>query len=214
MKVRFEKTRVYNSELHNLISKVINELKHPLELCNNMDSCRQFLELTFKGNDIVCGFGGHHFWVKSKNNLDVNLLTIYFTHETPEKMYCIDTGSGFNLIQGKLKLVDFDRFVLIDKDEMESDIYVDDIKTHATFNDYKHQNITLTENSETVSIMNNKGQRVTVCFIDEANCVDIVYHDAKMKNECNNPEFKLFGHDQGTTPFMGKITLASIQLDE
>lgn len=87
---------------------------------------------------------------------------------------------------------------------------------HATFNNYPHRFITLTEDNETVSVLTKGGKQLTMCVMESANCVDIHFNNPKrtVDNGEPTPVFKMLGFHCGDTPFKGDVTLATILLND
>jgi hypothetical protein len=87
-------------------------------------------------------------------------------------------------------------------------------KGFAIFNrEFPHQFVQCEEANETISIKTKSGKRITLSVMENANCVDIAYHDAPIEANEDIPQFEIIGFNGGKTPVKRTpVTLATIML--
>ena len=90
-------------------------------------------------------------------------------------------------------------------------------KGFAMFNNCRHQFVE-TKGKETVTIKTEKGHLITVCVMEEAQCVDIMYHNSGMERHDNGSkdglkQFEIMGFRGGGTPVKSTpVTLMTLKL--
>lgn len=89
---------------------------------------------------------------------------------------------------------------------------------HADFNKCSHQYVTLTEDTETVSILTKSGKQITVSVLERAGCADVQVHNTGL-TESNGrdeiPAFEVIGFLTGRTPVpRTRVTLTTLMLGE
>lgn len=90
-------------------------------------------------------------------------------------------------------------------------------KERQMFNACVHQFVQLNHQKETVSIRMASGREITVCVMEDAECIDIQYHDSDLPKLDNGgsqiPQFQVIGFGLGDTPVKPTaVTLATIKL--
>jgi hypothetical protein len=79
--------------------------------------------------------------------------------------------------------------------------------------EFPHQFVECENENETISIKTKSGKRITISVMENASCVDIVYHDAPMERNENIPQFEIIGFNCGATPVKRTpVTIATILL--
>ncbi len=92
-----------------------------------------------------------------------------------------------------------------------------EVKGFPSFNSCKHSFVQCDMKKQTISIKTKSGKMITVCVMEDANCIDIQYVDPEGPTVNNGseeiPVFKMIGFNVGSTPVKAtEVTLATILL--
>jgi hypothetical protein len=119
-----------------------------------------------------------------------------------------DTDENFGVVTNQSNDKDSKPFFI----QMMQIIYA--FKGFATFNSsFQHQFVECENENETISIKTKSGKRITLSVMENANCVDIAYHDAPIEANEDIPQFEIIGFNGGKTPVKRTpVTLATIML--
>jgi hypothetical protein len=123
-----------------------------------------------------------------------------------------DTDENFGVVTNKSNDKDSKPFFI----QMMQIIHA--FKGFSIFNrEFPHQFIECENENETISIKTKGGKRITLSVMENANCVDIAYHDAPIEpinnGNSNIPQFEIIGFNCGGTPVKRTaVTIATIML--